>query len=258
MAETTKISWCHHTANFWWGCMKVSPGCKHCYAETLSKRWGKDIWGSPKDTARDEKKSVWKDILKWDEAAGRDGVRRRVFVSSMSDFLEDHPQVDALRERAKPILRGLKHLDVLMLTKRPENAERFLSDWYGDFPEHVWMGTTTENQEWFNKRLPHLLSVPAAIRFISVEPQIGSVHLPHTGDVQWQGNLHWVIVGGESGPGCRPFDWDWARSLRDDCRVSGTAFWMKQGGGHPNKRESFGDIPEDLRIRQLPTERDHA
>lgn len=232
--------------------MKVSEGCQHCYAETLSKRYGKQIWGSPKNTDRELKIGIWKDIIKWDEEAGREGVRRRVFVSSMSDFLEDHPQLTEVRERAKGVLSGLKNLDVLMLTKRPENASRFLSDWYNDFPAHVWMGTTTENQEQFNKRVPALLDIPAALRFLSVEPQIEEVRLPHNGNILWAGNLHWVICGGESGAGCRPFEWEWARSLLDDCRAGGVSFWMKQGGGHPHKRDDYKDIPQDLHVRELP------
>jgi len=232
--------------------MKVSPGCKNCYADSLSKRYGKVLWGPIETTGREEKKGIWKDILKWDKEAGSDGVRRRVFVSSMSDFLEFHPQVKDIRERAKKIILDLKNLDVLILTKRPENSEIFLGDWYKDFPPHVWMGVSVENQDMFYKRVPYLLEVPASIRFLSVEPQLEEVRLPHTGNIAWVDELHWVICGGESGPGCRSFEWDWAHKLLHDCRMSGTKFWMKQGGGHPNKREDFKDIPEDLRIRELP------
>lgn len=245
--KNTGINWCDHTANFWWGCMKVSEGCQHCYAETLSKRYGKQIWGSPKNTDRELKLGIWKDIIKWDEEAGRDGVRRRVFVSSMSDFLEDHPQLITVREKAKDIIRGLKNLDVLMLTKRPENAEKFLSDWYNDFPNHVWMGTTVENQK-ATKRIESLVNIPARVHFLSVEPMIEPVRLSLPNALE----LEWVICGGESGAGCRPFEWDWARQLRDDCQAFEIAFWMKQGGGHPNKRHELKDLPEDLRIRELP------
>ncbi len=251
--KNSGINWTDHTANFWWGCMKVSEGCQHCYAETLSKRYGKKIWGPPATTEREEKKGIWKDILKWDAEAKAEGIRRRVFVSSMSDFLEDHPQVYEIRNRAMDVIEKLEWLDILMLTKRPENAPKFLSRWYDNFPAHVWMGTTTENQEQLDKRLPRLLEIPSAIHFLSVEPQIEHVTIT-TFNAVWHSSkpLSWVIVGGESGAGCRPFDWDWARSLRNQCSRADIAFWMKQGGGHPNKRHELSDIPEDLRIRNLP------
>lgn len=224
--------------------MKVSPGCKNCYAETLSKRYGKQIWGTPEATSRDIKVGVWKEIVKQDAQATS---RRRAFISSMSDFLEDHPQVKEPRERAKELIRGLKNTDVLMLTKRPENAERFLGDWYDDFPAHVWIGTSVENQA-ADKRIESLVNIPAPVHFLSVEPMLEPVRLSLPNALE----IEWVICGGESGAKCRHFEWDWARQLRDDCQAFDIAFWMKQGGGFPNKREKFEDIPEDLRIRELP------
>ena len=245
--KNSGINWTHHTANFWWGCLKVSDGCKNCYAETLSKRYGKQIWGSPKDTTREYKSGIWKDLLKWDKEAGEDGVRRRVFVSSMSDFLEDHPQVHDWRVSAMEILETLKNPDVLMLTKRPENTEKFLTRWYDNFPAHVWMGTTVENQA-ADKRVESLVNIPAPVHFLSVEPMLEPVRLSLPNALE----IEWVICGGESGAKCRPFEWDWARQLRDDCQAFDIAFWMKQGGGYPNKRHELSDIPEDLQIRELP------
>lgn len=245
--KNSAINWTDHTANFWWGCFKVSDGCKNCYAEGLSKRYGKDIWGPPKTTKREPKLGIWSDIHKWDREAKAKGVRRRVFVSSMSDFLEDHPMVAEAREMALDAIEKLQWLDVLILTKRPENAERFLSSWYDDFPPHVWMGASVENQTVAQDRVYHLNLIPAVTHFLSVEPMLE--------DIFFGSGLHhidWVICGGESGPKSRPFQWDWARSLRDQCRDAGVAFWMKQGGGYPNKREKLEDIPEDLRIRELP------
>lgn len=249
--KTTGINWCDHTANFWWGCFKVSDGCKHCYAETLSKRYGKSIWGPAQTTSREYKSGIWKELQKWDDEAGKDGVRRRVFVSSMSDFLEDHPQVTEWRERAKELIYGLKNLDVLMLTKRPENAQKFLFDWYLDWPAHVWFGTTIEDNKKHN-RTEEALAVPAAIHFFSVEPMLEPVNMNFPNRPNPVRDV-WVICGGESGTGCRPFEWDWARDLRDQCNRANVAFWMKQGGGHPNKRHELEDIPEDLRIRELPS-----
>ncbi len=258
MAENSKIEWCDHTANFWWGCLKVSPGCEHCYAETLSKRIGKNIWGPAATTDREKKKAIWKDIQEWDKKAWRDGVRRRVFVQSMSDFLEDHPQANEIRKEAIRVLENLKWLDVLLLTKRPENAERFLGDWFYGWPEHVWMGTSIETQKYADERIPELLKIPAKIRFLSCEPLLGPIDfdvLEEKGDeygdgaVHWnmisgerwlrdgfekdlpsKPAIHWVIAGGESGPKARPMHPDWVRSLRDQCQQAGAAFHFKQWG----------------------------
>lgn len=250
--KDSKINWLGehgYTANFFWGCQKVSAGCQNCYASALSHRYGKSLWGDPKTTTREIKKGIWKDIIKWDKEAGLAGERRRVFVSSMSDFLEDHPILTEPRERAKKIILDLKNLDVLMLTKRPENAQRFLADWYDDFPAHVWMMTTTENQKMFDKRVPELLKIPSKIHGLSVEPQLEMIYIPHT---QLYEKIDWLVNGGESGAGCRTFNPDWARQLKYDAIAIGAKFWMKQLGGHPNPRHGLEDLPEDLRIRELP------
>jgi protein gp37 len=291
MGKNSAINWTDHTANWWTGCVKVSAGCEHCYAEALAKRFGKHVWGPAKTTPRLRGKAIWKDILKWDAEAAKEGIRRRVFVSSMSDFLEDHPMVAEWREQAKAIIRNLKNLDVLILTKRPENAERFLADWYEDFPQHVWMGTTVENQATADKRMANFANIPASIHFLSVEPMLEKIDLKpwisprsfsdindlgrrgqeaakeifacnertitlpsgelYTGSFLEPFKVDWIICGGESGPKARPFSWDWARQLRDDCKLGGIAFWMKQGGGMRPPHE-LEDIPEDLRIRELP------
>ena len=252
MGKETNISWCHHTANFWHGCQRWSPGCQNCYAETFSNRMGKHIWGPPATTDREYKKGVWSELLKWDKQAGRDGERRRLFVQSMSDFLEDHPQVTELRNRAIDLLENLQNLDVLLLTKRLENAPKFLSTWYNNWPSHVWMGVSVENQEYADKRIPLLVDIPAKIRFLSCEPLLGKVVLPviesyvfpdgfeNNGPIMPHGIgvyenpddfIHWVIVGGESGNGCSPMQVEWAQSLHDQCKQSSVAFFMKQDSG---------------------------
>lgn len=246
MAKNSAINWTDHTANFWWGCFKVSDGCKNCYAESLSKRYGKSIWGPPATTSRELKKAVWQDILKWDAEARAEGIRRRVFVSSMSDFLEDHPMVDEWRLEAMKIIEKLEWLDILILTKRPENIH-LVSRWVPGWPAHVWMGTTVENQQAADTRIDYLLDIPARIHFLSVEPMLEKIYMGWFIDT----DIDWVICGGESGAKARPFDWDWARDLRDQCKASGVAFWMKQGGGRIPPHE-LEELPEDLRIRELP------
>jgi protein gp37 len=109
------------------------------------------------------------------------------------------------------------------------------------------MGTSVESQP-ATERISDLVIIPAPIHFLSVEPMLGPVTLSLPSMLE----LEWVIVGGESGAKHRPFEWDWARDLRNQCQDVGIAFWMKQGGGHPNKRHELADIPEDLRIRELP------
>ena len=247
MSRDSGIAWTDDTANFWWGCLKVSEGCEHCYAETLSKRTGKDIWGSSKITNREYKKAIWKDLLKWDIQSRKEGIRRKVFVQSMSDFLEDHPQVVEWREEAKKLIVSLTNTDILMLTKRPENAERFLGDWYDNWPKYVWFGVSVENQKRADERISELLKVPAPILWLSVEPQLERIDL-----FDYIRGIDWVVVGGESGAHCRPFDLGWARLLLNECKQNNTRFFMKQLGGHPNKRDQMEDFPRDLRIREFP------
>lgn len=260
MAKGTKISWTHHTANFWWGCQKVDAGCKNCYAESLSNRYGKKIWGHPATSEREYKKAIWSDILRWDEQAGKDGVRRRVFISSMADFLEDHPQVNEWRRDAITLLAGLKNLDVLMLTKRPENAEKFLGVWYYPFkwPEHVWFGASVSEQESFDKRIGALVAVPSKVHYLSAEPLLGRIEMDLRGanyginHDTYSEMVDWVIVGGESQPGCRPMNIEWARDIVEQCRRDGIAVFVKQLGGHPNPRHEIEDLPKDLQIREFP------
>jgi protein gp37 len=246
MAEKTGIQWTDHTANFWWGCMKVSPGCANCYAEAWSKRYGRAIWGPAATTTRWRTKGPWRDILRWDARAAADGVRRRVFAQSMSDFFEEHPQLDEWRAEACEILAGLKHLDVQLLTKRPENIRRMVpAAWWEEWPAHIWVGTSVENQQHANERIRHLLAVPAAIHFLSCEPLLGEVDLIEAGAL-YNGaypGIDWVIAGGESGPKARPMHPDWARSLRDQCQEAGVPFHFKQWG-------EYGTTSHDIRTGQ--------
>lgn len=246
MAENSKIEWTDHTINFWWGCLKVSPGCTNCYAETFSKRVGRNIWGPPQTTERWRTKGPWADCLKWDQKAKAEGVRRKVFCQSMSDFFEDHPQLPAWRKEAFEIIESFEWLDVQLLTKRIENVlEMVPQSWLNNWPAHVWMGTSVENQEYADKRIPELLRIPARIRFLSMEPLLGPVCLDAPQD-NWLAEftdeemrssnpikppqIHWVIVGGESGHHARPMHPAWVRSLRDQCQGAGVAFFFKQWG----------------------------
>lgn len=257
MGQETGIAWTHHTANFWWGCQRVSPGCEKCYAEVLATTRRKlKVWGPPSTTERLRMKGVWADVPKWNAAAARDGVRRRMFVSSMADIFEDHPQVAPWRAEALALLEKCTALDVQLLTKRPENILRMVPpSWLTSWPAHVWVGCTVEDQKRAEQRIPHLLMVPARVRFLSCEPLIEAVNLTRVvarripgvipGEVVidglrgWCGSspdedtpaargLQWVIVGAESGRRARPMDEAWVRSLRDQCERAGVAFFYKQ------------------------------
>lgn len=257
MAENSKIEWCDHTANWWWGCFKVSAGCAHCYADTLAKRYGKKIWGTPETTSREYKKAVWAEVRKWNEAAKRDGIRRRVFTMSMGDFFENHPQVAEWRRDAMKLMEELDGLDWLVLTKRPENVWGMVPlPWLADWPAHIWIGTSVENQEQYDIRSKHLRNIPAAVTFYSAEPLIGGILLDKDDPAKW------VIVGGESGHGARPFQLGWGYSLKEQCENMGIPFFFKQFGenrvGVPvdhkitGKGGDWSEWPSDLRVRQFP------
>lgn len=243
MGQDSKIEWTHHTFNPWWGCVRVSPGCEHCYAETFAKRVGLNVWGPAKTTERrlfGEKH--WAEPLKWNKQAGQAGERRRVFCASMADVFEEHPQIETERWRLWDLIEETPALDWLLLTKRPENIIANTARWapwgpIGKWPDNIWIGTTVENQEQAEKRIPILLNVPARVRFLSCEPLLGPVDLDQaarhpdgTRRPNWGLGIHWVICGGESGHGARPMNPEWARSLRDQCQAAGVAYHFKQWG----------------------------
>jgi protein gp37 len=248
MGVETAIEWCHHTHNIVWGCEKVSPACKHCYAETFSKRVGLQVWGA-QAPRRVMSESYWKQPVKWNAAAQKAGERRRVFCSSMADVFEDHVTVAEQRLRLWPLIEATPWLDWLLLTKRPQHIASMLPATWLDAPRpNVWLGTTCESQEWAEKRVPVLLEVPAAVRFLSAEPLLGPVDI-----YKWLDPLHkggprepvkpridWVIVGGESGPGARPMHPMWARDVRQQCEEARTPFLFKQWGDWLPKSQANG------------------
>lgn len=225
MGENSKIEWTHHTFNPWVGCVNISPGCDHCYAEALSKRTGLAKWG--KDTPR-HRTSVdyWKQPHKWNLAASKDGERARVFCASLADVMEDRRDLDPIRAELFALIEATPYLDWLLLTKRPMNFRRLLPSAWIDKPQpNVWLMTTVESAE-FLWRVDMLKSVPAAVRGLSIEPLIGP--MPTLGE--YLDGIDWVIVGGESGSGARPMTPDWARSIRDACIHNFVPFLFKQWG----------------------------
>ena len=257
----TKIQWAQESWNPISGCTKVSPGCKNCYAERMAKRLA-GRFGYPADepfrvTLHPDR---LEQPLRWKKP-------RRVFVCSMSDFF--HPLVP-LEFQAKVfrIVEQCPQHTFLFLTKRTEQLDLFnrVCGW-PDLP-NAWLGVTAENQEQADKRIPMLLQVPAAVRFVSCEPLLGPISIsrylpyltdsgaldPNTGsgiDVMYPG-LSWAIVGSESGPHRRFMALDWARMLAAQCATANVPVFIKQLPINGKVSHEPNEWPEDLRVREYP------
>lgn len=229
MGQNSKIEWTHHTFNPWWGCLKVSPACKHCYAHSWAQRLGLELWGGKRTARRFFSDTHWREPLKWNAEAEREGVRRRVFCASMADVFEDREDLKPWRERLWPIIEQTKSLDWLLLTKRPENVACSVP-WSKRWPGNVWLGTTVENQRYANENIPLIVDLPAAVRFVSCEPLLGPINLKNWLKPRGKRGINWVIAGGESGHHSRPMNPMWAEDLRDQCTDAGVAFHFKQWG----------------------------
>jgi protein gp37 len=238
MAEHSKIEWTHHTFNPWIGCQKVSPGCDHCYAEA---KWDKRLhwvqWG-PHGQRHRTSEDNWKQPLRWARKAV--GERRRVFCASLADIWDNQVPAE-WRSDLFRLIQQTPELDWLLLTKRPENIAKMLSAaGLQSLPLNVWLGTTAEDQEHYDRRWPVLRRVPAVVHFISYEPAIGPLRL-HDGAEQ----PDWLICGGESGGGARCMEPRWAADIKADCAERGVAFFMKQ---MTRKKP----IPPSLMLREFP------
>jgi len=266
MSENSKIEWTDHTFNPWEGCQKVGPGCDHCYAETRNARFagGTAINSGPGAPRRRTSPANWRKPLQWDKAHAEffavHGRRQRVFCASLADVF-DNAVDPAWRADLFDLIEKTPNIDWLLLTKRIGNvlpmlsetaARRFDLECLHDprLPDNVWLGATIVNQVEADRDIPKLLAVPARVRFLSMEPLLGSVDLAAIdvdGDHEvlplgagWMDRLEpgqkedpridWVIVGGESGHGARPMHPDWARDLRDQCAAAGVPFLFKQWG----------------------------
>jgi len=215
MGDDSRIEWTDATWNPITGCTKVSEGCDHCYAETFAERW-RGIPGHPYEQGFDLK--LWPERL---DMPLRWRRPRRVFVNSMSDLFHEGISLDYI-QRVFAVMAAAPQHTFQVLTKRPERlaelAPRLL------WPDNVWMGVSVENQRW-TSRIDDLRRVAAVVRFLSCEPLLGPLELDLTG-------IHWVIAGGESGARARPMRPEWARSIRDQCRLAGVLFFFKQWGAH--------------------------
>lgn len=270
MGKDSSISWTHHTFSGWWGCIEVSPACDHCYARTLSHRWGFDVWGKDKPRRFFGQKH-WNEPLKWDAAAAKAGERHRVFSASMSDVFESRDDLDLQREKLWTLISKTPNLDWMLLTKRPENLKKMLPyDWQVKPRKNVWLGVTAENQRRADERIPELLAVDAAVHWISAEPLLGPIDFKKYWSSEKETSersydvvpgIDWVIVGGESGNSPRRMDPDWVRDIRKQCREAGTKFHFKQKGRilaaemgcKDREGKDSSEWPAEFQIQEFPT-----
>lgn len=270
MGDKSRIEWTDATWNPAYGCDKVSPGCANCYAEGYAKRFR---GGVPFDVITLHEDRI--DLpTRWQRG-------RKIFLGSLTDPF--HAKIPTAQRDAWFLQMAVNSRHTFQIpTKRPELAEAYLNglierptlvgtalnaahvgraDYAAFGPQipnpaalaalwplpNVWIGVSVENQTWADRRLPVLERIPAAVRFVSFEPLIGPID--GKAIAKW---IDWVIVGGESGPNCRPMALEWALTLYWASRKTGARFFMKQLGGWPKKRDAMTDFPPVLQVREFP------
>jgi protein gp37 len=312
VANETNISWTDATFSPWRGCQKISKGCENCYADTFSHRnpkllgvFGTEAQGGTRVVASDD---MWRQPLKWNAQGSS-----RVFCASIADVFEDWSgpmlnhkgeqlyrngefetplTMDDVRRRLFDLIDATRNLTWQLLTKRPENILGMINrirldggstgrirEWDIETPAHpyfrknVWLGTTVENQEYADKRIPELLKCGdmAPVLFLSCEPLLGPLDLKrflwprgwdgteedikrHTKEVASWSLVTWVIAGCESGPNRRETKLEWVRDLRDQCEAAGVAFFVKQLSIDGKVTDDVNQFPEDLRIQEFPNQ----
>lgn len=267
MADHSKIQWTEASWNPWHGCIKVSAGCKYCYMYRDKEKYGQD------PTTAQRSKTKFNDPLKWKEP-------KIIFTCSWSDWFID--LADEWRDEAWAIIKATPQHTYQILTKRPERILGHLPDDWGNGYTNVWIGVSVENQAAANERIPLLLEVPAAVRFLSCEPLLSNVkisdwfypreligmtvsNLDETKYSSLEQEIHWVIVGGESGNEIgkyryRPSELQWYYDIINQCIEAGVPVFVKQLGTHLSKQLGLKDrhggnideFPAGLQIRQFP------
>jgi len=235
MAQRSSIEWTDATWNPVTGCSKVSPGCKHCYAERMALRlraMGQPRYRNGFDVTLQP--DVVDQPLAWRKP-------RNIFVNSMSDLFHEAVPASFI-ERVFSVVRQAHWHVFQVLTKRADRLEQIAG--HLDWPTNLWVGLSVESQE-YSWRIDCLRRVPAAVRFLSLEPLLGP--LPHL-DLS---GIQWVIAGGESGPGARPIQPSWVRDIRDQCQIGNVPFFFKQWGGVLKSRA--GRSLDDRTWDQLPS-----
>lgn len=289
MGDVTGIGWTDATFNPWWGCSRISPGCRFCYADRDASRWGhRDLWRRHGDR-RMLSDRHWARPLVWNRDCQRAGTRKLVFCASMADVFEDHPQVVDARARLWDLIEQTPALTWQLLTKRIENAAGMVP-WTGAWPSNVWIGTSVENAVFAPNRIGHLLKLDgAAKRFLSCEPllsqinlwpwidpsdpcvdcdvcgeerfpdEIGRGHVRVGGESWCPGpsltararQIDWVIVGGESGARRRDADPGWITDIARQCQAADVPVFVKQDSGPRSGQQ--GRIPDDIwALKEFP------
>jgi protein gp37 len=220
MSLQSKIEWTEATWNPVRGCQKISPGCKHCYAETFAERF-RNVAGHPYEHGFDPRLVPEKLVepLRWRNP-------KTVFVNSMSDLFQDAVPDDYIEAVARTMLEANWHT-YQVLTKRADRLQRFLTTKLKKAASaaHIWWGVSVEDKKYGIPRIAHLRRTPASVRFLSVEPLLEDL-----GQLDLTG-IHWVIVGGESGPGARAMDPVWVAAIKQQCDAQRSLFFFKQWGG---------------------------
>jgi protein gp37 len=222
MATKTAIEWTDTTWNPVTGCTKVSPGCAHCYAETITLRFKRGGPFLPGKATINVHPDRLKQPCSWRKP-------RMVFVNSMGGLFHEEVPFEFVSQVFEVIESCSQHI-FQVLTKRPARMLEFSEEYREgrSWPGNVWAGVSVENQYWADQRIPVLRKIPSSIRFLSCEPLLKPVSLDLSG-------VHWVIVGGESGSKARPMEESWVLDIKSQCQDSGAAFFFKQWGGRTSK-----------------------
>lgn len=266
----TSISWTDYTLNFWIGCHKVSEGCKFCYAENYSDRYKLAVWGN-EGTRHITSSKNWQNAFAWNNKAKEDGIRYRVFTSSLSDIMEDRDELIETRNKMFEIIENTPNLDWLLLTKRPQNFDKFIPDSWkvekgNKFPSNVWLGASICNQRDYTSMFPYIQqfceknNVP--VMFISCEPLVGKINF----NINLEGRQpDQIIIGGESGflTKVRKLELEYVKSIINQFQGTDTKIFFKQLGTilskmynfKDKKGEDFNEYPNHLSwlmIREIP------
>lgn len=287
--EWTDKSWnpiaAYYEGKRGWMCSKPSIGCQHCYAEKINLRLGNGLRYTPENAAKVD----WQ-LVNLDEP-GKWRKPQRCFVESMGDLFHESLPDELIGRVWSKMLEFPQHT-FQVLTKRPGRMRELVTRLTDEAArkglrsaDHIWLGTSVENQEQADRRVAELLKIPAAVRFLSCEPLLGPVDLVNLAqkmqfgehcynalacdvdpvdDGEFAGRcVNWVIVGGESGPNARPMVLEWAIDLREQCRLAGVPFHFKQMGTRPMlsgkpyrisdaKGGVWDEFPPELQVRELP------
>ena len=292
----TPIEWTDYVWNPTRGCSRVSEGCRNCYAERIAARFSQGFGDSHKEQGpfagyaiRTDSGPRWTGKVELIESKLLEPLHwkkpRRVFVNSMSDLFHENLPDESI-DRVFAVMETTRHITYQVLTKRAQRMREYLSNWrragsllkeQGRRPlDNVWIGVSVENQATADERIPELLRTPAAIRFVSYEPALEQVNFtPFLDPVSFsiglgmRRGIGWGIIGGESGPGARPFDIEWARNTIRQFKAAGVPLFVKQLGARPvwnfpnvsnsevaqlkdSKGGDWAEWPADLRVREFP------